>query len=159
MQKAKVVLAIVEALKAKVALHAAAARTAHEEATHEENRAEDKYDTRGLEASYLAAGQVRQTAEVAEAIREYANVFLKKFKASDPIDVTALVEMSLEGKRTWYFIGPAAGGLEVEVDGVPVLVLTPQSPLAQAMTGKKKGGTVVWKVHGLEDRYKIVSVQ
>lgn len=35
-----------------------AARVAHETATHEENIAENKYDTLGLEAAYLATGQV-----------------------------------------------------------------------------------------------------
>lgn len=43
-----------------------AARVAHETATHEENIAENKYDTLGLEAAYLATGQARR----AEAIRQ-----------------------------------------------------------------------------------------
>ena len=43
-----------------------AARAAHETATHEENIAENKYDTLGLEAAYLATGQARR----AEAIRQ-----------------------------------------------------------------------------------------
>ena len=42
-----------------------AVRVAHEAATHEENIAENKYDTLGLEAAYLATGQARR----AEAIR------------------------------------------------------------------------------------------
>ena len=37
-----------------------AARAAHETATHEESVAENKYDTLGLEAAYLATGQVRR---------------------------------------------------------------------------------------------------
>ena len=43
-----------------------AVRAAHEAATHEENIAENKYDTLGLEAAYLATGQARR----AEAIRQ-----------------------------------------------------------------------------------------
>ena len=43
-----------------------AAQAAHETATHEENIAENKYDTLGLEAAYLATGQVRR----AEAVRQ-----------------------------------------------------------------------------------------
>ena len=42
-----------------------AVRVAHEAATHEENIAENKYDTLGLEAAYLAIGEARS----AEAIR------------------------------------------------------------------------------------------
>ncbi len=37
-----------------------AVRVAHETATHEENIAENKYDTLGLEAAYLATGQARR---------------------------------------------------------------------------------------------------
>ena len=37
-----------------------AVRAAHETATHEENVAENKYDTLGLEAAYLATGQARR---------------------------------------------------------------------------------------------------
>ena len=37
-----------------------AARAAHETATHAENIAENKYDTLGLEAAYLATGQARR---------------------------------------------------------------------------------------------------
>lgn len=47
------------------------ARTAHAEATHEESRPEDKYDTRGLEAAYLASGQAKQAAEAKRAIAQY----------------------------------------------------------------------------------------
>ena len=37
-----------------------AVRAAHETATHEESIAENKYDTLGLEAAYLATGQARR---------------------------------------------------------------------------------------------------
>ena len=43
-----------------------AVQAAHETATHKENIAENKYDTLGLEAGYLATGQARR----AEAIRQ-----------------------------------------------------------------------------------------
>ena len=43
-----------------------ALRMAYEAATHEENIAENKYDTLGLEAAYLATGQARR----AEALRQ-----------------------------------------------------------------------------------------
>ena len=45
------------------------AREAHAEATHEQNKAENKYDTRAIEASYLAEGQARQATEVAGSIQ------------------------------------------------------------------------------------------
>src|SRR2546423_14643291 len=106
-----------------------AARASHEEATHESSRAESKYDTRGVEAAYLAGGQARQTKEILDAIGLYESLALKKFAADDAIDLTALVELDLDGTRSWFFIGPKSGGLEIEHQGQEIMVITPQSPL------------------------------
>ena len=48
-----------------------AAQTAYEAATHEENVAENKYDTLGLEASYLATGQARRVEAIRPALKRY----------------------------------------------------------------------------------------
>jgi hypothetical protein len=57
---------VLAALAAELSGYERSARAAHAEATDEQSKAENKYDTRGLEASYLARGQSRQAAEVAE---------------------------------------------------------------------------------------------
>jgi len=56
-------------LRARFERLAAAAREAHAAATDPGSKAESKYDTRNLEASYLATGQARQVEELAAAIR------------------------------------------------------------------------------------------
>jgi len=158
MNKIKLVEVIISQLQEKVTLHMMAAKAAHAEATHEENIAEDKYDTRGLEASYLAAGQAKQTAETAAALQEFSSLFVKKFTAGDAIDLSALVELDLKKERQFYFIGPSAGGLEVPHEGKTVLVITPQSPLGQQLVGKKKGDRLKIKIAGFTDEYRVVSV-
>ena len=158
MHKKDIVEKIVAHLRDKVSLHIGAARAAHAEATHEESKSEDKYDTRGLEASYLAAGQARQSAEAAAALQEFASLFIKKFQPSDPIDLTALVELEMKNERLFYFIGPSAGGVEVEQDGSTVLVLTPQSPLGQQLVGRKKGDKLKIKIAGFVNEYKVMTV-
>ena len=158
MNKTKLVENILAQLQEKVSMHMNAARAAHAEATHEENIAEDKYDTRGLEASYLAAGQARQTQEAAAALHDFASLFVKKFAANDPVDLTALVELEMKKERHFYFIGPSAGGLEVESEGQTVLVITPLSPLGQQLVGRKKGDRLKIKIAGMTNDYKVVSV-
>jgi transcription elongation GreA/GreB family factor len=115
------------------------ARAAHAEATDEQSKAENKYDTRGLEASYLARGQSRQAAEVTQALQLYAALPLREFAADEPIGLGSLVEVEERGRRSFYFIGPRAGGTEVECEGKTVLVLTPQSPLGQELVGRRVG--------------------
>lgn len=86
----------------------------HAEATHESSKAESKYDTRGLEAAYLAGGQARQAMEILDSIKLYETLTTKNFAADEPIDLTALVELDVGGARSRYFIGPKNGGLEIE---------------------------------------------
>ena len=52
-----------------------AVRAAHETATHEENIAENKYDTLGLEAAYLATGQARRAGLPGRFRRQAATAF------------------------------------------------------------------------------------
>lgn len=56
MNKQDVLQRIIDKLNIDLDIAERAAQTAYETATHEENIAENKYDTLGLEASYLAAG-------------------------------------------------------------------------------------------------------
>jgi len=135
-----------------------AAKASHAEATHESSKAESKYDTRGLEAAYLAGGQARQAKEILDSIKLYQALTAKVFTAGEPIDLTALVELSAGGVRSLYFIGPKGGGLEITHQRKEVTVITPQSPLGQSLMGKKAGQKWTAKVGGLLVKYEVVSV-
>ena len=139
MNKHTIVREIIAALHASLEIYTRSAREAHAGATDEQNKAENKYDTRGLEAGYLARGQSQQAAEVMQAIQRYDTLPLRPFSAQDSIDVAALVELELGNKRTLYFIGPLAGGVEVSCEGRSVLVITPQSPMGRQIVGQKLG--------------------
>src|SRR6185295_17310631 len=120
-KKQELLWRIVEALHNNLAVLDKAARAAHAEATHESSKAENQYDTRGLEASYLARGQSKQAAETAQAVHEFASLFPRNFRESDAIDVGAFVELKSKNQSAFYFLGPRAGGTEVVVDGKEIL--------------------------------------
>lgn len=157
MKKNQLLKRIIAALTQSLGVLEKAARASHEEATHESSRAESKYDTRGLEAAYLAGGQARQTKETLDAIARYESLALKKFAAGDPIDLTALVELEVDGARSWFFIGPKSGGLEIEHQGEEIIVITPQSPLGQNLIGKKAGQRWTARLGGSIVKYNIIS--
>ena len=150
--------AIVTQLSGELELLAKAARAAHSEATHESSKAENKYDTRGLEASYLARGQSRQAAEAALAIEELRKLPLRAFAPQDEIDVGALVEVANKRERSFYFVAPRAGGTEVTLDGNEVLVITPQSPLGQQLVGRKQGDKVKLAIAGITNELRVATV-
>ncbi|MEY2427366.1 MAG: hypothetical protein QOJ40_251 [Verrucomicrobiota bacterium] len=158
MKKPQLLKQIIAALTQSLSVLEKAARASHEEATHESSRAESKYDTRGLEAAYLAGGQTRQAKEILDAIALYQSLALKKFTSDDPIDLTALVELKADGARSYYFIGPKSGGLEIETQGEEVMVITPQSPLGQNLMGKKAGQRWTINLGGSVIKYHVISV-
>lgn len=138
---------------------AGASRTMHADASDEQNKPEDKYDTRGLETAYLASSQARLATETEEALAAYQALQLRKFSPTDPIDLTALVELESGGARDLYFIGPCSGGLEIEHKGTEVLVITPESPMCQQLIGKKASDRIKFQTRGPAQELKIISVQ
>jgi transcription elongation GreA/GreB family factor len=158
MKKSKLLERIIEALRDSLAVLEKAARAAHAEATHESSKAENKYDTRGLEAAYLAGGQARQAREILESIKVYGSLSVKEFGDTDPIDLCGLVELETAGEVETYFIGPCSGGLEVHYKGTEIMVITPQSPLGQQLMGKKTGQRWTANFNGSRMNYRIVSV-
>jgi len=83
--KPELLARIVTRLQTELELLTTAALATHAEATDEENKAEDKYDTRGLEASYLAHGQSKAAEETALALAQFQALVLRDFAANEPI--------------------------------------------------------------------------
>lgn len=158
MNKKALIKKIIKHLAGELEVYFRAAQAAHAEATHEQSRAENKYDTRGLEAAYLARGQSRQAAEVEAAIAAFEKLDPRKFAAGEPIDLGAIVELEIRGENVTYLIGPKAGGTEVVHEKKEVLVITPQSPLGEQLMGKKQGDKLMLQLAGSRDNYKIVTV-
>lgn len=159
MNKRAVIQKIIAKLADELAVYHRAAAYARDEATHEQNKPENKYDTRGLEASYLARGQSRQAAELETAIEEFGQLSPKNVVAGAGISVGALLEIEQAGERMFYFLGPRAGGTEILHDRKEILVITPQSPLGEQLLEHKAGETVPVKI-GKETRaVKILSVE
>jgi hypothetical protein len=126
-------------LRAQLERLSKAAFEAHAAATDPGSKAEGKYDTRSLEASYLAAGQARQVDELAESFRIFETLTLPVFEMDDPIDAGALVQVSLNGETLHFLLVPASGGLEISRQGMEITLLTPASDLYRKLLGMRVG--------------------
>lgn len=146
---------IVARLQTELELLTTAALATHAEATDEENKAEDKYDTRGLEASYLAHGQSKAAEETAQALAHFQGIVPRDYAANETIGLGALVALDGPGR---YFMGPRAGGTEIQLTSGSVLVITPQSPLGRQLLGRRQGDTVQLDVGGKRSTARINSV-
>jgi transcription elongation GreA/GreB family factor len=133
---------ILRQLRAEHGLQLRAAQVSRDEAIDEESRPENQYDMHSQEAAYLAEGQARLAAEIATSIELYEGLPLSPFPPGAPAALGALVTVDNAGKPASYFLGPRAGGLELQIDGRPVLVVTPQSPLGRELIGQRAGDVV-----------------
>lgn len=150
---------IIESLMLQTESFISAARTAHVEATDEASLAENKYDTRGLEASYLAEAQATMAAESAQNIASYKTLKLKDFSDNSSIALTALIELESEdGSRSFYFLAPNSGGTKIKYENIEILLITPSSPIGKKLIGCKKGDFLEIKSGRTEKEYEIISV-
>jgi transcription elongation GreA/GreB family factor len=157
--KRAIIKKITDKLVGELEVYFRAAQFSRAEATHESNKAENKYDTRGLEASYLARGQSKQAAELEAAIAEFEKLVARKFAPGEAIGLGALVELEHAGETTIYFLGPRAGGTEIIHDRKEILVITPQSPLGEQLLGKKAGEQPRLNFGGTTQPAKIIFVE
>jgi len=145
MSKARLKAELVAAL---TAAHDAA-RLAHQATvagmTHEEARAENDKDTRGLEQSYLARGQAQRVEELATALAAIAAASWRRFSDRDAIEAGALVTVEEDGERSQLLIAPHGGGIVLPG---PVQVVTPRSPLGAALVGRHVGDDVEVRLPG-----------
>ena len=149
MNKNAVHLLMLEKLEIDLDVLQRAAQTAYEAATHAENIAENKYDTLGLEASYLATGQARRVEEIRQALKQCRAMALAPYDATSGIQIGALIELEAEnGTTQWLFLAPDAAGLKLDHGGQTVTVITPRSPLGAALLGKQLEDEVQINVGG-----------
>jgi transcription elongation GreA/GreB family factor len=159
MNKHALLAAIVTRLAAELDLLTRAALATYAEATDEQNKAENKYDTRSLEASYLARGQSRVVDEAAQALEQFRLLAIHDAAPGNPVALGALLTVAdAVGRQSHYFVGPSAGGTELEHDGRTIMVITPHSPLGRQLVGRREGDTLQLERTGKRSEYRIVQV-
>ncbi|RTL39455.1 MAG: transcription elongation factor GreAB [Burkholderiales bacterium] len=136
-----------------------AALTAHETATHEENIAENKYDTLGLEAAYLATGQARRAQAMRQALAQWQQFRPCPYDAGQGIQLGARVCLvDDDDRRQWVFLGPAGGSMKLACGDQAVQVISADAPLGQALLGKCVGDDVSVEVPPQRLNFEVLQV-
>ena len=155
MDKALILRETINALEEELRRQLAAQEMAADGATHSEARAETKWDTCGLEQSYLARGHARQFETLAGKMEELRTFIPPDFQAKS-IGIGALVETEMAGERSLFFLLNFGGGIELNVSGRKITVITVKSPAGAALLGKKQGE--LFSVRSIE-KGKIIAVE
>lgn len=160
MDKRVILKTLVEQLEQTRSSLIHSAKEAKDAATNEESKAENKYDTRGLEASYLAGAAAKRAADLVEVIQQLSKLEPREFKEGESAQVTALVSVEINGEEIkHFFILPFAGGSQVQVSGEEVFVITPNSPIAKLMLGKKSQDYFEFRTQSKISEYEITSIR
>jgi len=153
MKKEEFVKKIIAQLRDVYKESVAAINEAADTATHEENVAKSKYDTKSIEAAYLVEGQLRRNAEIERDIAAFQAMKIRSFDDQSRVLLSALITLECEeGTLLKLFMGPSAGGMYVG----DIQLITPPSPLGQAVLGKYCGDEVTLTIDGLIRKYKIL---
>ena len=114
----------------------ASATATYHEATHAESKAENKYDTRSLEASYLARGQSERVAELTQAVAFVDTLTSAPREPDQPIGIGTFVCLVDAADRTrWVLVAPVGGGLMASFRETQLGIVTPSAPLGRALLG------------------------
>jgi transcription elongation GreA/GreB family factor len=155
MKKALLFQALTAELTKNLELALTAAQATYDIATHEDNKAENKYDTRGLEASYLAGAQAERVRDLKETLGVISILKIKDFTKEDKIAQTALIKIEFNEKESWLLFLPKGGGHSFTFEGKSIKVITPESPLGELLVGKSVDDEVI--LNGKE--YVILEIQ
>lgn len=100
-----------------------------------------------------------RAAEIQRLLLIYQHLPHREYSDDDQVIPSALVQLALGELLTYCFVSPQGGGLVTRVDGQPVQVVTPYSPLGEAIMGKKVGDQVRVELRGSAREYRIVSIR
>ncbi|MDD3276882.1 MAG: hypothetical protein PHP93_07540 [Kiritimatiellales bacterium] len=139
MNKTALLRAVIAELENDLRRQQGANKQASAGATDGEARAETKWDTCGLESSYLARGHALQFKALVADL-ETLRTFMIPHYDGLAIGPGALIETELDKEKMICFLLPCAGGTEVQFDEKTVSVITPSSPIGAALMDKKQGG-------------------
>ncbi len=154
MDKQKILKTVQEALEEELRRQLAAQEMAATGATHVEAKAESKWDTCGLEQSYLARGHAKLFESLARQVEELRS-FVPSCFSGKPIGAGALLETEVDGETALFFLLYCGGGTEIEVDGREITVITPESPVGAALLGKRQGDAYSFRA-GMVGKIRLV---
>ncbi|NBQ53974.1 MAG: hypothetical protein EBU49_10390, partial [Proteobacteria bacterium] len=117
LKKSNLISQLLSAIDAECVVLNASVKAVVDAATNEESKAENQYDTRGLEASYLAGAQSERLAELHGIRLVLAAMPLREFTNLDAIATGAVIEMDCDGTRSRCFLLHHAAGYTLQIPG------------------------------------------
>jgi transcription elongation GreA/GreB family factor len=156
--KAEIKKRILEALDATRTALVDAQKSTQSAATHEESRAESDKDMRSTELSYIARGQAMRVQAIETERARVAAMQVVAFAPSAAVGVSALVRIADANGERCVFIAPGGGGQRIRIGDNHIDIVTPTSPLGEALVGACPGDELIVEKAGRDEEISIVSL-
>lgn len=136
-EKKKIVDELIGKLQSELVEIESAAKSAKDLATSSESKSEGKYDTRAIEAGYLAGAQAKRVEEIKLDIQMLEE--LDTGLESTKLQLGSLGLIRHNNIEKLYFLSSTSGGAILNIDENSVLVISVFSPIGDAALGLGKG--------------------
>lgn len=148
---------LIETLKTELTGIEAAARSTKDLVTADDLKSEGKYDTRAIEASYLASAQNKRVEEIKLDIQMLEEIELPEIPSA-VIQLGSLALIECNGHERFYFISSTSGGTILQLDGHSILVISVFSPIGNEALGLRAGESFEVDTPKETRSYKIIEV-
>lgn len=118
---------------------------------------EGKYDTRAIEAGYLA-GALKKRVDELEIDVKLIEELIEELPQGKKVQIGSLVELKFNNQTRHYFITPTAGGTMLNVDGNGLLVISVFSPIGNEVLDLEAGDIFDVETGDITREYEVVSV-
>ena len=116
-----------------------ALRSTKELASSEEFKAESKWDTRGIEAGYLAGAQERRVKEL-EIELITIKALSSNLRTQESVNIGAIIWTNDRN----YFITSQSGGFDIQVDSMLFKVISFKSPIYKKLLNEEIDINEIW---------------
>jgi anti-sigma28 factor (negative regulator of flagellin synthesis) len=155
--KKKIVNVLVEKLNTELKEVESAAKSTRDLATSSELKSEGKYDTRAIEASYLAGAQNKRVEEIKLDIQMLEDLS-EQIEGSTKLQLGSLGLIRCNGQERLYFLSSTSGGSMLMIDNQPILVISVFSPIGDAALGLSAGESFEVETPKETRQYDVVQV-
>lgn len=155
--KKKIVDALIEKLNAELVEVESAAKSTKDLVTADDLKSEGKYDTRAIEASYLASAQNKRVEEIKLDIQMLEDLSLTIGPALK-MQLGSLGLIACNQQERFYFLSTTSGGSMLMIDNNPILVISVFSPIGDAALGHGPGESFEVETPKETRLYKVQSV-
>ncbi len=156
---------LIDIYKAKLNTLVEAATLAKEAATNEESKAENKYDTRGLEASYLAGAQAKMALDLKKQMAVLKRVEPRLLSVIDVSALFFLADLSKPDTKSennykgkWYYMLPVGGGEKIYFKNNNISIISLEAPLGKILLTKEVGDEVEFTSGGNIREYAVTFI-